>query len=314
MSAAPDTGFVACIEGGMLEAQALLLFESVRAHGGPFRDAALYAYSPRPASPVSAGARRRLAALGVRHNEEELNRDCPRYGSANRVAAAAHAEAHTTHELLVVLDSDTLFLRPPLEFALASDVDAAVRPVDLKGMCTEGPGDPAEGYWRELAAVFGTDLDILPFTDTTVDRVRVRASYNGGLLVVRRALGICERWARGFFASVRRGLAPRTSIERFRAGAGWVEPAAGRLWGSNQAALALALWSTTRRVRELSPTYNYPLHLHDDLAPSRHLPALIHAHYHWLCEADSIARNPLLADPGALTPELRAWLEVRVPL
>ena len=43
----PDVGFVACIEGGVLEAQALLLFESIRRYAGRFRDYSLYALSPR---------------------------------------------------------------------------------------------------------------------------------------------------------------------------------------------------------------------------------------------------------------------------
>ena len=41
----PGIGFVACIEGGVLEAQTLLLFESIRRHAGRFKDCALYALS-----------------------------------------------------------------------------------------------------------------------------------------------------------------------------------------------------------------------------------------------------------------------------
>src|SRR3712207_9299808 len=86
----PDVAFVACIEGGVLEAQALLLFESIRRYAGRFRGCDLYALSPRTGHSISAAARARLDALGAHYVEEVLNTECPEYGSANRVAAAAY--------------------------------------------------------------------------------------------------------------------------------------------------------------------------------------------------------------------------------
>ncbi len=53
----PDVGFVACIEGGVLEAQALLLFESIRRYAGRFGGCDLYALSPRAGHPISAATR-----------------------------------------------------------------------------------------------------------------------------------------------------------------------------------------------------------------------------------------------------------------
>src|SRR5687767_11030605 len=88
----PDVGFVACIEGGVLEAQALLLFESIRLYGGRFAGCAAYAFSPRPGHAVSTEARRRLDELGVHYSDEVLNTQCTEYGSVNRIVAAAHVE------------------------------------------------------------------------------------------------------------------------------------------------------------------------------------------------------------------------------
>lgn len=119
-----------------------------------------------------------------------------------------------------------------------------------------------------------------------------------------------RRWADFFFASVRQRLTPYKEGHRFRAGAGWVKPVAGRLWGSNQAALSFAIWSRTRRVQELPPTYNYPLHLHGQIDPAvarAALPRLAHVHYHWLLEEGPSA-NPLLSEPGAMEADQRAWL------
>lgn len=306
----PNAGFVACIEGGVLEAQALLLFESIRQYAGRFRDCPIYALSPRAGHSISKSARDKLDELRVNYIDVILNTECREYGSANRVAAAAYVEEVYPHEVLVILDSDTLFLREPDKILLPTDVDVAVRPVDLKGMCTNGPADPFDSYWRDLCRCCGVDYEEIPWSESFVDRQRIKATYNGGLVVVRGSLGILRQWASFFFASIRQRLTPYSEDRRFRSGVGWVDSTAGRLWGSNQAALTLAIWSNTRRVQELPPTYNYPLTLHDqiDSATAKAVfPHLVHVHYHWLLDEES-ARNPLFDSAGPLSSRQHDWL------
>jgi hypothetical protein len=194
----PDVGFVACIERGVLEAQALLLFESIRLHTGSFKDYAIYALSPRAGYAISIDARRRLDDLRVHYVDTILNSECREYGSANRVAAAAYIEETHRHEILVILDSDTLFLREPGEFILAPDIDVALRPVDIKGVCTNGPQDSFDTYWQALCRCCGVAYDEIPWGETFVDRHRIKASYNGGLVVTRGDLGIMRKWANFF--------------------------------------------------------------------------------------------------------------------
>lgn len=312
----PDVGFVACIEEGVLEAQTLLLFESIRRYAGRLGGCSLYALSPRAGRAVSSETRRRLDGLGATYIERLLNRECPEYGSANRVAAAAYVEESHPHDVLVILDSDTLFLREPAELLLPPDVDAALRPVDVKGVSTCGPADSFEHYWRDLCRCCGVDYDRIPWRKSFVDRQRIKANYNGGLVAVRGRLGVLRRWADFFFRSVREGLKPHGAVGSFRSGGGWVGPEAGRLWGSNQAALSLALWSSTRRVRELPPTYNYPLHQHqhvDATLSRRVFPRLVHVHYHWLFAPDAIDANPLLGGQGPLSAPQKDWLRSATP-
>lgn len=313
----PDVAFVACIENGSLESQALLLFDSIRRYGGSLKDSPIYALSPRAGHAISIDARKRLDALEVHFSDALLNTEVPEYGSANRVTAAAHIEDTRTHEILVILDSDTLFLREPCQLVLPPDVDVAVRPVDLKGISTSGPDDPCDAYWRALCRSAGIDYDVLPWNESFVDRNRIKANYNAGLVAVRRDLGVLRTWADIFFRSVREGLRPDRDSFPFRAGAGWVGPSAARLWGSNQAALSLAIWSLTRNVRELPPTYNYPLHLHDGVdehVAAASLARLAHVHYHWLLAEDALPTNPLLRPPGGLCPDQRAWLDAATPI
>ena len=294
----------------MLEQQALLLFESIRLYTGRFNDCAIYALSPRLGVGISERARRKLDELHVTYIDAVLNTECAEYGSANRVAAAAYVEQQHPHEILVILDSDTLFLREPNEILLSPDVDVAVRPVGVKGMCTSGPTDPFDSYWRDLCRCCGVDYDLIPWTESVADRQRIKASYNAGLVIVRGNLGIMQRWADFFFSSVRQQLKPYAYDRRFRSGAGWVESGASRLWGSNQAALTLAIWSTTRRVRELEPTYNYQLILHEQIG-WRHrrkiFPNVVHVHYHWMLQ-EKASKNPLFSRSGPLSRDQRAWL------
>ena len=313
----PDVGFVACIEGGVLEAQTLLLFDSIRRYAGRFSGSSLYALSPRAGHSISQGTRRKLDDLGVTHVDRVLNTDCPEYGSANRVAAAAHIEETFPHEILVILDSDTLFLREPTEIDLAPGIDVAVRPVDIKGMSTSGLSDSFDRYWQDLCRCSGVNYDEIPWRKSFVDQHRIKANYNGGLIVVRARLGVLRRWADLFFGSIREGLRPFTNAGSFRTGAGWIEPAAANLWGSNQAALSLAIWSLTRRVRELPPTYNYPLPQHDriDAALARTVfPRVVHVHYHWLFAADALPGNPLLQQEGPLSASQKDWLRSVTPI
>jgi hypothetical protein len=307
---ANQVAFIACIEIGVLERQALLLFESIRRYTDRFSASPIYALSPRAGHGISNQARSELDRLNVTYIDKVLNTECTEYGSANRVAAAAHVERTTSHEILVVLDSDTLFLRAPEHFLLPDNVDAAIRPVDVKGMCTGGSTDPSDLYWRDLCRCCDVNYEDIPWTESFVDRQQIKASYNGGLVVVRSNSGILQKWSRFFFASVRQKLTPYKEPWLLRSGVSWVEANASKFWGSNQAALALAIWSTTRKVEELPPTYNYPLHQHEHLAPAIRdtvFPHLVHVHYHWLFE-ENIDTNPLFSSNGPLTGEQHEWL------
>lgn len=313
----PDVGFVACVEAGVLEAQTLLLFNSIRRYGGRFRNCPLYALSPRAGNAISKKTRQDLDELGVVYVEKVLNTDCTEYGSANRVAAAAYIEQTSPHEILVILDSDTLFLREPVEFLLDPEVDVAVRPVDLKGMSTSGPSDPFDFYWKELCRCCDIKYDDIPWRESFVDHQRIKANYNGGLVVVRANRAILSYWSEFFFRSVRHGLRPHTEAAFFRTGTGWIEPAAAKLWGSNQAALSLAIWNSTRLVTELPATYNYPLHLHEQIDQAvvrKVFSKLVHVHYHWLFAPDGLAANPLFEQRGPLSSAQREWVSAATPL
>jgi hypothetical protein len=307
--------FVLCIENNAIRAQALLLCESIRRFGGRYRNAPILAVAPRPGLGIDGEARKHLDRMDVEYAEEPLNRVCPEYGSANRVFAAAWAEGRGHSEWVVVLDSDTVFLD---ELELPAEADVAVRPVDVKGSATEGPGDPFEEYWTRLAELQHVSLDCLPFIRTTVCNSRIRASYNGGLIAARRERAILTEWAELFSRSVAAGLKPwRGRDLNVRASTGLVGREASEYWGSNQAAAALAIWSRTKRVVHFPDTCNVPLHLvieHPELETRARTSPLVHVHYHWLfSDPHHEAALAALRDMG-VGPDRLEWLTARLPL
>ena len=143
--------------------------------------------------------------MNVEYIDEPLNTTCLDYAPANRVFAGGYAEKHVGTDLVIVMDSDTVWLDEP-EFP--SDADAAARPVDSKGSATRGPGDRFEAYWETMATMCGVSLDRLPFVRSTIRNERIRVSYNAGLTVVRRQKGILARCAALFAESVTAGMRP----------------------------------------------------------------------------------------------------------
>jgi hypothetical protein len=313
---ATDTAtFVLCIEDNAIRAQALLLCESIRQFGGRHRSAPIVAIAPRPGLGIDSETQARLEALGVEYVEAPLNLVCPGYGSANRVFAAAWSEQHTDSDWIVVLDSDTVFLAEP---ELPSGADVGVRPVDTKGSASSGPGDPYEGYWEQLAELQGLSLDALPFVRTTVTGIRVRACYNGGLVVARREAGILRAWADLFTRSVVAGLKPRAGTDRKISGStGYVGKEASEYWGSNQAAAALVIWSMTARVFDYSDAYNLPLHLlgrRRAVSYRLRRSPPVHVHYHGMfTRPDAEPALAKLRLAGTPRDQLD-WLRERLPL
>jgi hypothetical protein len=309
--------FVACIEAGILEKQALLLFQSIRRFAGPFSECPIYAYSPRAGRDISGQAKRMLDSLGVVHIDDELNTHRIEYGTVNRIVAAGHAEANLDTDFICVIDSDTIFVRPPDAFALPNDVDMLARPVDVKGRCTAGADDPNDSYWRTFCDLCEVSYDDIPFITAAIDGQRSKASYNGGLIVVRRNVGILQRTETFFLASLSRDLAPCHGAQPFRASTGPISSEQASWWGSSQIALSLAAWSLTERIRHFDATYNYPLHLHhqapDDLRRDA-WPMARHIHYHWLLHDKPEEKSPLFGNGTPLTIDQQSWLRANCEL
>lgn len=303
--------FVLVVEAGPLEAQSLLLVESLRRHGGSHALAAVTAVSPRASRRPARATARALRRLGVQLVGLDLRSACPEYPTSWRTHTMAAVERRPGPDVLVQLDSDAVFLGdvgPLCEQAVAD-----ARPVDVKGMGSTGPGDPYEAYWVALCALAGVDVDALPFVRATVDGTRVRATHNGGFVAARRGAGLFGRAEALLREGALAGIAPHAGTGlNVVAGHGEVGDAGSRWWGSAQAVVSVAAASLGFEIGPLPAGVNVPMHSWAQLEPK---PAPVrHAHYHWLLSAPLPDPNPMLDGSLGTDAATAAWLAGHVPL
>lgn len=309
-----EIAFLICVEANRLEPQARLLCESLRRFGGRYRQAPILAVSPRPHLALGAESQAHLEALGAHYVALPLNTTGSPYGTINRLVAGAWAESVSPRPYLVVLDTDTLFTGEP-RFVRA---DVGVRPVDVKGSASSGAGDPLDGYWTRMCRFGGIDPTRLPGVTTTIDRVEIRASYNGGFTVVRRELGMLQRAREIFLASLAENLRPWAGkgIDVL-ASTGPVGREASEWWGSSQAALSVAIAAVTDDVHVYDERYNIPLHILAERGRSWPMAAgfePILLHYHHLAEAPFRAQLRRALRRVRCSSAARRWIEDRIRL
>jgi hypothetical protein len=306
--------FVLVVEAGPLEAQAVLLVESLRRFGGQHAEQTVTAVSPRRALRPARSTVRELQRLGAEFIPLDVEGACPDYPTTWRVHAVAHAERRPGPAIIAQLDSDTLFLGDIGPLCETHPVNA--RPVDVKGMGSTGPGDFYEPYWEALCGLAGVPLEALPFVTATVDGARVRATHNGGFVAARRELGLFSAAESLFRQSVRAGLRPHAGTGlNVTAGAGNVGLAGSEWWGSGQAIVSVAAAKLGCEIGPLPLDVNVPMHSWAALAPKPSRVA--HAHYHWLLGPPGPAMpdpNPMVDPVVVGSGEAAAWLRARVPL
>jgi hypothetical protein len=291
--------FILCAERGVLEQQAVLLCRSLRRYGGRHAGAPIYTFQPRRGTEIGRETLAVLSSLGVEHITETLNtdhEDCP---YANKVFASAWAEENLREEVLVFVDSDTVFVAEPAELNLPESTDAAVRPVNNRRLGSTGAGDDNEDYWKKLYQICGVEGE--HFVRAAIDGESIRAYFNSGLVALRRSAGLGNRWRDSFLRLMKE--------EHFHAAAG--------VAGTDEFSLATTLGSAFDRVRILDARYNYPLQfverqMLDSPLRDWQLEDLVHFHYRFGFNVPGYLRRLRPALDAA--SEIVGWLERHLPL
>jgi hypothetical protein len=193
---------------------------------------------------------------------------------AQKVFAAAQAEAHTRGDLLAWLDSDTLIVQPPAAFCLPVGKNLAACPVHLKNISS--PADQApDDFWQLIYEQCQTPPERIFAVSTQVDQVMVRTHFNAGCLVVRPELGLLAAWKTNFEA-----IAHQKALQAFYAKRVLYQ------FFVHQAVLSATLLSHLRQdeILLLPEEYNYPIFLQEKfkLTPPACPVTLRYDHYEFL--------------------------------
>lgn len=255
--------FIICTEPGRLEAQSLMLAESIRKFCGELKDTPIYSFHPRVGEPISKQTQQAFTALQVIHQQLPINREFHDYYLANKPLVCAYAEQNIDAEILVFLDSDKCFFAEPKEFVLPKNCNVRMRPEYGQGIGSTGLRDPQEWYWQKLYEVLGVKREV--FVQTPIGNKRIRAYWNSGLIAVRRSAGIFTAWKNNFEKVMRLDITPPQGIY-------FVE----------QSVLSVTLCALEENVEHFSPNYSYPLPLHNRLTTElrlKHWDDIISIHY-----------------------------------
>jgi hypothetical protein len=255
--------FLICTEPGRLEKQSLFLVESIRKFGGNMKDTPIYSIHPRKGEPISSKTKKAFESLGVFHEQIILNTDYHEYYLANKIVSCAYAEQNINSDILVWLDSDKCIFSEPKEFFLPLNYSIGVRPETGKGVGSTGEGDIQDSYWRKIYEVCDVKSEI--FVNTLIGNTKVRGYWNSGMVAVKRNAGIFTAWKNNFAKVMKLQIAPPQGIY-------FVE----------QSVLAATLCSLEENIFTFSPSYNYPLPLHNRLSKAAKLKKfdeLVSIHY-----------------------------------
>jgi len=233
------------------ERESLMLARSLRRFGGRLAAHPLWMMMPEGLEQVSRPALRALGDLGVRVHRFELPAESLEFTFGGKVHAAAAAEdlASNQADVLVWMDSDTVFAGEPAEVLLAADVSLGYRPVMLKNISSLH-GQPVDDFWSFIYEGCGTPaLRVFPMT-TAVDRVRIRAQFNAGIMSVRPRKQLLRTWRDRF---ERLHMQPQLA-------AWYREDALYRIF-VHQSILSATLLAVLDRdeMRDLGPRLNFPI-------------------------------------------------------
>lgn len=285
------------------ERELILLARSIRAFGGWLAGSPVWVFFPQQL-PLTARTQQALQEAGVELRPCHTHGEALAFPFAAKVFAAGEAEALAQArgaELLVWMDPDTLLMQPPEEFLLEPDRQLGCRPVHLT-LISSPFEEPLDDFWAAIYGRMGVNPEAAFAVETIVDRRRIRANFNAGLLVVRPRANLLRRWADCFGR-----IYPDPFFEPF------YERNILYKYFIHQCALTGCILAALRQeqIQELSPWVNYPVFKHHKIAAEQwadswnRLVTARYDDYRFFWQADWQAILPM-------NPPISEWLPAQI--
>ena len=173
------TTIVTCVENGPLEAQVLMLAESLRAFGGPLSNTDFIAVKPRRGPGISLHTRREFARLGVEFIDERMNIELDWWSNANKSSVMARLEVPDLTPNITWMDGDMIVLQPFDRLVPAPGTNFIARAGE--GYLGSDGKDDNAAYWRKLCELVGIAFDDFPTIHSFPERRPIRAYWQSGV-------------------------------------------------------------------------------------------------------------------------------------
>jgi len=185
------TTFVTVVEPiGVLEPAVLLMAESLRRWGGRLANAPILCFSPRFRPPLRRSTLKEFERLNITYQHKNFKHPYSWYSFANKAMAMVAARDACDAKNLVWVDADVLVLDEPERFLSAEAEFSAC--LTAGPLATTGPSHPCDQYWKAVCAVYGFDIDELPWV--TVEGKRVRYCVHAGIFRMSRDSAIVDHY------------------------------------------------------------------------------------------------------------------------
>lgn len=268
----PSKGFnmkieiIICTENGYLEAMSKLLVYSIRQFGGILKDALIFSYKPRKGKALKKSTIVFFEKHNVNYIDLPLNKKYANYPLANKPIVCAHRENHSNADVLIFLDSDTVFFKYPVFWENINHGEVLIRPVDTSNIGSDKFfSSPNGNYWKRLYHELRVHRS--ETVCTTIDNKEILEYYNSGMIVSQVSNGLFQNWNDNFEKVMDLNLMPRQGIF-------FVE----------QSVLSSTISAMNLNVKILPKEYNCPVHLIDNCQnPAFKIDKfrdLVHMHYH----------------------------------
>lgn len=174
-----NTTIVTCVEAGGLEAEVLLLAESLRAFGGSWSKTRFVAVKPRRGPRLKPATLSEFRRLNLEFIDEPLNTKFDWWNNANKSAVMSALELRVSTPNITWLDGDMIVLQPLSDITPVPGTQFIARAGE--GYLGSDGTDANAAYWGKVCELIGLDFAAFPDIVSFPERRGIRAYWQTGI-------------------------------------------------------------------------------------------------------------------------------------
>jgi len=290
-----NTTIVTCVESGPLEAEVLMLAESIRAFGGPYSKTDIVAVKPRRGPKIASRTLQEFKRLQVEFIDARFNLELDWWNNANKSCVMSQLEDRVSTPNITWMDGDMVVLQALDDLCPAQGTQFIARAGE--GYLGSDGSDKNAPYWLKLCDLIELDFGSFPEINSFPEGRRIRAYWQSGIYTYTTA----ARLGAAHYDIIRRLLT--NSIGSREAG----------VYHQDQISIALAVQKLGLRHSQFDPRLNFNINtlskIYADIFPMSEVK-ILHYHHSFYREGLEWAKAYL----AKLPEDRRELIEKYVPL